>query len=316
MSSTSKFVRCVAGDIPATGLGHTQCHEHIWLRKGPSFRVNPALCMDDYGKSLQELQEYCRAGGATIVDAQPGGFGRDGGKLLQLSKDSGVNIIAVTGCHKKIFAEEDFSALSETALTDRFSREITEGMPECESARAGVVKAAWDDGGLEDYVNQKIFSSVAATAAQTGAPALIHTEKDTDVFRMLRLFESYGVGADRILICHLDRSIPDPGLHKEVMAAGCFLCYDSVNRLKYVSHSEELALIGKMCDAGFEDKIVLSLDTTAARLRSYGAMDMGLDYLLKDYRPMLLDAGVTEAIIEKFYKTNAAQILCMGGKEK
>lgn len=313
MLSISKIVRTVAGDIPATQLGHTQCHEHIYLRKGPSYAVNPALCMDDYGKSLQELKDYRLAGGATIVDAQPGGFGRDANKFLQLSRDSGVNIVAVTGCHKKIFAEEDLGALTETALVDRFSREITQGMLECEEAKAGVVKAAWDDGGLEDPTMKKLFSAVAATAAQTGAPALIHTEKDTKVFEMLKLFESYGVAPDRILICHLDRSIPDPGLHREVMAAGCYQCYDSVNRLKYVSHAQELELVGKMCQAGFDDKIVLSLDTTAARLRSYGAMDMGLDYLLKDYKNMLKSAQIAEESIEKMYKTNAAHILCMGG---
>ena len=313
MSSISKIVRTVAGDLPATQLGHTQCHEHIYLRKGPSYAVNPALCLDDYGKSLQELKDYCLAGGATIVDAQPGGFGRDANKLLQLSRDSGINIVAVTGCHKKVFAEENLGALTETALVDRFSREITQSMLECQEAKAGMVKAAWDDGGLEDPTMKKIFSAVAATAAQTGAPVLIHTEKDTKVFDILKLFESYGVAPDRVLICHLDRSIPDPGLHREVMAAGSYLCYDSVNRLKYVSHAQELELIGKMCEAGFEDKIVLSLDTTGARLRSYGAMDMGLDYLLKDYKNMLKSAQIAEESIEKMYKTNAAQILCMGG---
>jgi len=312
MLSNSK-IRTVAGDLPVEQLGHIQCHEHIWLRKGPGFEMNPALCMDDYGKSLQELKDYRLAGGATIVDAQPGGYGRDAAKLLQLSRDSGVNIVAVTGFHKKAFAEEDLGALTETALVDRFCREITHGTLECESTRAGMVKAAWDDGELEDYVNQKLFSAVAATAAQTDAPVLIHTEKDTKVFEMLKLFESYGVEPGRILICHLDRTIPDPGLHKEVMAAGCYLCYDSVNRLKYVSHAQELALIGKMCDAGLDGQIVLSLDTTAARLRAYGATDMGLDYLLKDYKNMLLSAGIQEESIEKMYKTNAAQILCLGG---
>ncbi|MBQ6840058.1 MAG: TatD family hydrolase [Oscillospiraceae bacterium] len=313
MLSNSK-IRTVTGDLPAEQLGHIQCHEHIWLRKGPGYELNPALCMDDYNKSLQELKDYRLAGGATIVDAQPGGFGRDAEKLLRLSKDSGVNIVAVTGFHKKAFAEEDLGALTETALVDRFCREITEGMTECGSAKAGMVKAAWDDGGLEDYVNQKLFSAVAATAAQTGAPVLIHTEKDTDLTRMLKLFEGCGVPAHRILICHLDRTIPDPGLHKEVMAAGCYLCYDSVNRLKYVSHAQELALIGKMCEAGLDERIVLSLDTTAARLRSYGAADMGLDYLLKDYKNMLISAGIPEKSIRKMYETNAAQILCLGGK--
>lgn len=315
MSSNSKMIRTVAGDIPATQLGHTQCHEHIWLRKGPGYEMNPALCMDDYSRSLQELKDYRLAGGATIVDAQPGGYGRDAAKLLQLRNASGVNIITVTGFHKRCFLEESaLPQLSETALVDRFSREITDGMPECPETKAGMVKAAWDDGGLEDYVNQKLFSAVAATAAQTAAPVLIHTEKDTKVFQMLKLFESYGVVPSRILICHLDRTIPDPGLHKEVMSAGCYLCYDSVNRLKYVSHAQELALIGRMCEASFDDHIVLSLDTTAARLRSYGAKDMGLDYLLKDYKNMMLCAGIPEKSIQKMYKTNAAQILCIGGK--
>lgn len=315
MLSISKTVRAVAGDIPAAVLGHVQCHEHIYLRKGPGYAVSPALCMEDYDRSLQELKAYRLAGGQTIVDAQPGDFGRDAEKLLRLSKDSGVNIIAVTGFHKLCFLEESaLPELCEDALADRFANEITQGMGECQAAKAGVVKAAWDGNGLEDPTICKLFCAVAATAAQTGAPVLIHTEKDTQVFPMLRLFERYGVAADRILICHLDRTIPDPGLHAEVMAAGCTLCYDSVNRLKYVSHAQELELITRMCEAGFEDKIVLSLDTTAARLRSYGAADMGLDYLLKDYRSMLCDAGVTEETMEKFYKTNAAQILCMGGK--
>ena len=313
MSSISK-IRTVAADLPATDLGHTQCHEHIWLRKGPSYEVNPALCMDDYNKSLRELRDYRLAGGATIVDAQPGGFGRDAAKLLRLSRDSGVNIVAVTGFHKRAFAEEDLGALTETALVDRFSREVTQGLVECEEAKAGIVKGAWDEGGLEDPVNQKLFSAVAAAARETGAPVLIHTEKDTEVFKLLRLFEGYGVAAERVLICHLDRSIPDPGVHREVMAAGCFLCYDSVNRLKYVSHAQELELIGRMCQAGFDGKIVLSLDTTAARLRSYGAKDMGLDYLLKDYKNMLLSAGIQEESIEKMYKTNASAVLAIGGK--
>ena len=95
------------------------------------------------------------------------------------------------------------------------------------------------------------------------------------------------------------------------MDAGCCLCYDSVNRLKYVSHRQELELIGQMCRDGYGDKIVLSLDTTAARLRSYGAEDMGLDYLLRDYLPMLTDAGLDEKTVRKLYRTNASHILAM-----
>lgn len=305
MLSSSKFVRTVTGDLPAAQLGHTQCHEHIYLRKGPGYAINPALCMDDYHRSLQELLDYRLAGGITLVDAQPDGFGRDLQKLYDLSKDSGVNIVAVTGFHKRCFLEEP-ALLEESlrALTDRFCREISHAQ-----IKAGAIKTAWD-GGLEDKENSKFFQAAAIAAAQTGAPVLIHTEKDTGVFDLMKLFEHYGVAPDRLLFCHLDRTIPDPGLHREVLAAGAYLCYDSVNRLKYVSHEQELSLILRMCAAGFQDRIVLSLDTTAARLRSYGAEDMGLDYLLKDYRPML-EAVIDSETVKKLYCTNAANILAM-----
>ena len=43
-------VQTVTG--PVSALGHAQCHEHIYLRKGPSYACNHALCMDDYDRSL------------------------------------------------------------------------------------------------------------------------------------------------------------------------------------------------------------------------------------------------------------------------
>ncbi|MBP3940918.1 MAG: phosphotriesterase, partial [Christensenellaceae bacterium] len=76
MQEDKKIIRTVRGDILASEIGHTQCHEHIWLRKGPSFAVNPALLIDDEEKSLAELLDYKKAGGSAIVDAQPINCGR------------------------------------------------------------------------------------------------------------------------------------------------------------------------------------------------------------------------------------------------
>lgn len=49
---------------------------HIFLADGPSRRVNEALYMDDYNKSLAEVKQYKKAGGHSFVDAQPFGCGR------------------------------------------------------------------------------------------------------------------------------------------------------------------------------------------------------------------------------------------------
>ncbi len=305
----------MSGDICPEELGHVQCHEHIFLKKGPSWERDAALCMDDFGRSLAELAEYRNAGGGAIVDAQPGGFGRDAGMLERLSRESGVKILAVTGFHKLMFMEKDagLEKLGEEALMALFSEEITGGMKDCGKTlwgvRAGLVKGAFEEGGLGHPVYSRLFRAVAATAAKTGAPVLIHTERDTDIFSLIRFFEGYGVWASRLMLCHLDRTHYDAGYHKEVLAAGCFLCYDSVKRTKYVSHEQELGLIATMCKAGYEDRIVLSLDTTNRRLRSYYSQDMGLDYILKEYIPMLRQAGITRQQIRKMCVGNAKAFL-------
>ncbi len=313
-AQSEAFVQTVTGATAPSSLGHTQCHEHIYLRKGPSFASNAALCMEDYGRSLAELKEYAACGGGTIVDAQPGGFGRDADILRRLSVESGVKIIAVTGFHKLLFLEENaLISLDEDALAGRFFSEITEGMlspgGERTEAKAGLVKAAFEPGGLEHPTYRRLFSAVAAAAGRSGAPVMIHTEKDTDMLALIRWFSAHHLPAERLLICHLDRTHYDPQYHLQVLATGCSLCYDSVHRLKYVSDAQELSLISQMCAAGYAGQIVLSLDTTNQRLRAYFATDMGLNYLLTDFRPMLEQAGIAPGHIHAMMQDNAERVL-------
>ncbi|NLE67627.1 MAG: hypothetical protein GX608_09420, partial [Lentisphaerae bacterium] len=117
-----------------------------------------------------------------------------------------------------------------------------------------------------------------------------------------------GIEPGRLLICHLDRARYDFAYHKEVLATGVFLEYDTINRPKYLSNREETDLIAAMLEAGFEDRILLSLDTTNARLRAYGA-DMGLDYILKEFVSLLKAAGAGEGQILKMQSLNAQRAL-------
>lgn len=316
LNSEKIIVRTVNGDMPAQELGHTQCHEHIFLEKGPSFESNPALLMDDMGRSLRELREFSEAGGKTIVDAQPIYYGRSAKALKELSCMSGINIVSVTGFHKKMFMEkEELFQASEEELAALYTDEIVKGMLNRDSSRseakAGIVKAAFEPGGFEDKVYGKMFEAVAETAAQTGVPILVHTEKNTDILKLIEYFERAHIAASRLIICHLDRTHYDVGYHKEVLSTGCFLCYDSVHRLKYVSEEQELELIKAMRDQGFTRQLLLSLDTTNQRLRAYYAKDMGLDYILKTYIPMLLSNTFTKDEIQFMCVLNAQNALSL-----
>lgn len=308
------MIRTVWKDISQKEAGHAQCHEHIWLTKGASCRISPALCMDDRARSLQELKDYRLAGGRLIVDAQPTGCGRDARMLAELSMESGVYIVAAAGFHKKEFFDRtELLSWPEEALSALYIRELEERIPDSGQSpsfcRAGILKAAADTGWQTDPVYHKLFEAVAHAAARTGAPVMIHTEKGSDILALIRWFRNRGVPPDRLLICHLDRTRHDPSYHKEVLSAGCFLCYDSIRRYKYVSEQEELTLLLKMKEAGFLSQIVLSLDTTNRRLRSYGAPDMGLDYIRTVYLPELRKQGFTDSELRQMSVTNAGKIL-------
>jgi phosphotriesterase-related protein len=139
-------------------------------------------------------------------------------------------------------------------------------------------------------------------------PVMCHIEQGADALHVVDFFMQRGLSPDRLLICHLDRARYDIGYHKEVLAAGVFLEYDTINRTKYISNRQEIDLIAAMLEAGFEDRILLSLDTTNARLKAYGA-DMGLDYILTEFAPMLRGAGVAESQLRKMQSLNARKAL-------
>lgn len=251
--------------------------------------------MDDYAKSLKELKEYKAAGGDAIIDSQPEAFGGDREILRKLSSDSGVEILTVTGFHKLEFLEEGHSP--DELTKELFVKEILEG--------ASLIKIAYTK--PDDPTYRRLIQNAVTVSAETGAPITVHTEKDADPGALIDYAQSMGAG--KIMLCHLDRTFYDLDYHKKIASRGVTLCYDSVHRYKYVSAEQELDLIRGMLDAGFEDSIVLSLDTTNQRLRAYGSPDMGLDYILREYIPALRNAGISEEQINKMCRTNAARFL-------
>lgn len=308
------MIRTVLGDIPGSALGHAQCHEHLLVAETPASLAAPALLIDDKEKSVRELAAFRKAGGGAVVDAQPVCAGRMPRGLVDASLRTGVHVITVTGFHKRMFYRADCPLLSmaSEALAELYCADITTGMltdalDERISARAGVVKIAFD---AEDPQGLRPdWTEAALEAARlTGAPILVHTEPDCDASALLDLALTAGIPAPKLIFCHMDRTCRDADIHRALAEAGAYLCYDSIHRFKYISTVDELALISAMLEAGLEDQMLLSLDVTRARLKSYGG-DVGLDCILTEFSGEMRSAGIDEAIIYKLTNLNAANAL-------
>lgn len=264
--------------------------------------------MEDYNKSVEELLNYRFAGGVSIVDCQPGGFGRMEKCLRNASLESGVSIIAVTGFHKLDFAENPsfFHESDVDILTQRFINEIETGMMDGEEqldCRAGLIKCAVTHDYDTEAVYRKLFEAASNAAMETGASIIVHMDPDADVFKTIDIFEGYGVDTRKIILCHLDRVRYDISYHLEAASSGVFLEYDTINRTKYHNDEHEIKLIEKMIAKGYVDNLLLSMDTTNKRLKSYGA-EFGLDYILVEFVEKLKKSGIDAKTIERIMKNN------------
>lgn len=315
------MIRTILKDIQEQSLKHIQCHEHLFIEEGASKRVDPVLFMNDPDASAKELQEYHIKGGSLIVDAQPGYFGRMAGNLAWASQKSKVDIVASTGFHKMAFCDfpERFQAKTTDEIAAEFVLELTEGMIDSKAGgllrtgyKAGAIKTAVESCGLHgEKIYEKLFHAAAFAQKMTGAPILCHIEKGADALEVIAFLVSLDVDPEKIIICHLDRAKYDLPYHLEVAKTGVYFDYDTVNRLKYLSHEQELALIQAMIRHGHAEKIMVSLDTTRARLKYYGG-DMGLAYILDTYTEMMKAAGVHESEIRKILCNNAKKALTFG----
>ncbi|MEI8200856.1 MAG: phosphotriesterase [Eubacteriales bacterium] len=318
-----KVVRTVAGDIDPEALGYCQCHEHLFLARGISGEKVPSLILDDYSKTTQELKMYFTRGGRGVVDAQPVGCGRMASELRKASLESGVHVIASTGFHKLDFYDrEHFIFNMDTEqLEQLFVEELTIGMftdkvngieaPTVRGeAKAGIIKAASDGrdirmntGSLPVY--KKLFTAAGKAAKRTGSPVITHLEMGKGADSQLEVLTAQGILPQRIVMSHLDRVIQSSNSDYQLNVArsGVYMQLDTIGRFKYHSDEEEAEFILMLCEKGYEDKILLGLDTTSERMKSYGGA-IGLDYILDIFRLLLHKYGIGDDLFHRFTVEN------------
>lgn len=309
-----KPIQTICG--PIHSLGYCQMHEHTFVAPTPAARENPALCINDVQLSGQELQTYAAAGGQSLLDAQPGRAGRDAQVLARIAAQSGVNIVAVTGYHlPKFYTEDDFILTAEeNALHNFFMEELTQGMYAHPSAgggqlhgcRAGAVKAALGERAPTGHALVRLRAAAKA-AAEADVPLILHTECGQNAVRAIAVCAGQGLAPKRIAVCHADRQAQNFAPHEEIAATGAYLEYDTIGRFKYHSDEAEVVLLQHMLGRGYQNRLLLSLDTTRQRLKSYGG-EIGLTYLIDSFLPRLRAAGIEEDTLHALTVQNPQSI--------
>ncbi|MDQ0271004.1 phosphotriesterase family protein [Cytobacillus purgationiresistens] len=306
-------ITTISGEISSKDIGICHSHEHLFIKRGKPYEVDPSLVLDDFEKTKAEVQLFKVAGGTTIVDAQPIGCGRNSNWLERLSLETGIQIIASTGFHKLDFYQEHHWIFDQNynELCALFIEEINNGMycdgeegwPEFKSSgRAGLIKTAANMQGAAGRYFQ-LFKAAAKASYETGTPIMSHTELGFNALEQIKLYTDLGLKENQLIICHLDRKMENEDYLLHVASTGVFLELDTIGRFNYHSDEQEVKLIKSLIDHGYEDQILLGLDTTNKRMKHYGG-NIGLDHLLNTFLPLLKENGVSDQQIKKMMHNN------------
>jgi len=309
-------VRTILGDVPSIDLGPCYAHEHIVIESSYVTEKNADFLLDDVGLISAEVAAFYQAGGRAMVDSMPCGGGRSAPKLAAVSRATGVHIVCPTGLHLQKYYPQGHWAekASDSAIAKVFIDEIESGIDandtrgpywETTNLRAGLIKVASSLNQVTNF-EKKVFAAAAAAHHATGSPILTHTEQGTAGLEQIRIFQSFGVKPDCLVLSHTDRK-PDVSYHKELLSTGVYLEYDSAFRWKPGDGNPTRDLLIALCDAGFASRIVVGMDAARRTYwRSFGGSP-GLTFLLETFFPQMRRDGFPPEFIELILVQNPAR---------
>ena len=310
------FVRTVLGDIAPSELGVTYAHEHVVIDGGRPVAMEPDFDLGDVAKMAIEVGEAAALGLRSIVDGMPCDAGRSAVKLAELSRLSGVHIVAPTGLHHdRYYGPTHWShRVTDEELADLFVADVVDGIDAYDYAgpivrrtehRAGVIKVAGSDGGPSPR-DRRVMAAAADAHARTGAPILTHCEHGTGALEQVKLLTDLGVAPGHIALSHVDKVV-DRGYHREILATGAFAEYDQSFRWADAPNGT-IQLIKWMAEDDLADRIVLGHDAARRRyLRVYGGSP-GLTWLLDGFTAALAEAGIDQALRRRLFIDNPARV--------
>ena len=313
------FIRTVLGDIDPAELGVTYAHEHLVIDGGRPVLMQPDFDLGDVDLMTTEVTAAAALGLRSVVDAMPCDAGRNAQKLAEISRRTGVNVIAPTGLHHdRYYGPAHWShRVSVDELADLFVADISEGIDEYDysgpvvrrtSFRAGVIKVAGSADGLTPR-DERVFAAAAIAHVRTGVPILTHCEHGTGALEQVRFLADRGVDPGHIALSHVDKLV-DRGLHRELLTTGAYAEYDGAFRWGDRPNGT-LQLLEWMAEDGLIDRIVLGMDAARRGYYTVYGGSPGLAYLLDGFTIAMAERGLDETIRRQLFVDDPARLFAV-----
>lgn len=283
----------------------TYIHEHMTIDLS-GVKNNIDCKLNDFEKTKKELLRLKELGVTRIVDVTNMGMGRNVEFITRLEKETGIEILMSTGYYKEPFFPKEVEKLNIEKLEEKLINDIKIGID-------GTNKKATFIGeigtGFEKMTSleEKVFIVASRVQKKTGVYISTHTSLGKLGHEQLDIIEKNGGNLEKVILGHTDLS-KDIHYIETLLKRGVYISFDTIGKINYLSEEKRIEYIKYLCDRGWENKILLSVDLTRqSHLKENDGI--GYSYLLEEFVPKLLENGVELEKIEKFLVENPKKIL-------
>ncbi|MBX9477005.1 phosphotriesterase-related protein [Yersinia enterocolitica] len=290
--------------------GYTYAHEHLHIDLS-GFKNNLDCRLDQYQLICDEMRELVGKGVANIVEVTNRYMGRNPQFLLNVMRDSGINVIASTGYYTDSFYPPMVRENSAQQLAQTMIDEIEIGIDGTE-LKASVIAEIGTSESIITPDEAKVFHAAALAHHATGLPISTHTSFSTMGLEQIALLKQHGVALDRVVIGHCDLK-EQPDLIMKMIDMGVYVQFDTIGKNSYFPDERRIAMLVTLAERGLLDKVMLSMDITRrSHLKANGGS--GFSYLVDSFVPMLLAAGISSAQVEMMLRHNPNKFFATQGK--
>lgn len=329
-------VRTVTGDVDSADLGLVLPHEHLVNDVSVAFRPSPdprvAALLDapvsadlawlladhpysnadncrlaDADAVAADLRTFAAVGGRTVVDLTPPGIGRHPGRLRELSRRTGVQVVMGSGWYLQATHPPQVA----TSTPDSLAAELVVEFHPDHDLRPGVIG---EIGVSPAFTDDERTALRAACRAQreVGVPVFVHLpgwqRRAHEVLDVV--LDSEGVDPGAVVLCHMDPSGEDRGYQLSVADRGVScefdmigMPYDFPGEGRSPSPDRTAAAVVALVDAGHAGRLLLSHDLfLTAMLSRFGGN--GLAYVPLAFADRLRRSGLAGDVVTALMTDN------------
>ena len=263
--------------------------------------------MQDLDLMTEELAIASREGIVCIVDAGHPDMGRDIGLLRQLSRRSGLPIVAGGGFYTQPFYPRELSAMSEEQILHAL-------IEQAEDDPIG----AFGEVGSWDYITKderKVFRALGRAHLATNIPIFTHTGiPGKSALEQLDILEDVGVDPRRVVIGHLGNLLDaNTEVHRAICRRGAFVGFD---RQGGPNDDQVVPIVTSLIDAGYADNLLFSSDFANATALKRNDKGLGYAKTLTVFVPKVKKAGASDEVLRRIMNDNPRRFLAFVPKVK